>query len=56
MPLTDPTATGTLTSYRDDPMWASVGITPITAQEVRDEQIKVRVETSRNAAIERRRV
>ena len=54
-PTTDHNAAGTLTSYRDDPMWESFGIPVITAEELNAEQLKLHIRAKHEAAIERKR-
>ena len=40
-----------MTSYRHDPMWADLGIPVLTEQEMRVDEVRRRIDSSRNAAI-----
>jgi len=43
-----------LTSYRDDPMWADLGLHVLTESELKTEELRRRIETNRDAAIKRK--
>ena len=46
-----PAAPPAMTSYRHDPMWADLGIPVLTEQEMREDEVRRRIEVSRNVAI-----